>query len=51
VTRSIEITIDAVDAGATASFWERALGYERLSRLFCVCPARTSEVIGDHGPS
>jgi hypothetical protein len=27
---SIEVTIDAVDAGPVASFWQAALGYDRL---------------------
>jgi predicted enzyme related to lactoylglutathione lyase len=30
VTASSEVTIDAVDAGPVASFWEAALGYDRL---------------------
>ena len=30
MTASIEVTIDAVDTGPVASFWEAALGYERL---------------------
>jgi predicted enzyme related to lactoylglutathione lyase len=30
VTPSIEVTIDAVDADPVASFWEAALGYDRL---------------------
>jgi hypothetical protein len=30
MTASIEVTIDAVDSGPIASFWESALGYERL---------------------
>jgi len=30
VSASIEVTIDAVDADPIASFWESALGYERL---------------------
>ena len=30
MTASIEVTIDAVDAEASAAFWEAALGYRRL---------------------
>jgi predicted enzyme related to lactoylglutathione lyase len=30
MTASIEVTIDAVDADPVASFWEAALGYDRL---------------------
>jgi catechol 2,3-dioxygenase-like lactoylglutathione lyase family enzyme len=30
VTASIEVTIDAVDAEASAAFWQAALGYRRL---------------------
>jgi predicted enzyme related to lactoylglutathione lyase len=30
VTASVEVTIDAVDADPVASFWEAALGYDRL---------------------
>ena len=30
MTASIEVTIDAVDTAPVASFWEAALGYERL---------------------
>ena len=30
MTASIEMTIDAVDADPVASFWEAALGYDRL---------------------
>ncbi len=30
MTASIEVTIDAVDADPVASFWESALGYDRL---------------------
>jgi len=32
MTASIEITIDAVDAEAAATFWQTALGYELLYR-------------------
>ena len=30
MTASVEVTIDAVDADPVASFWEAALGYDRL---------------------
>jgi predicted enzyme related to lactoylglutathione lyase len=30
VTASLEVTLDALDPEAAASFWSRALGYERL---------------------
>ena len=30
MTPSVEVTIDAIDADPVASFWEAALGYERL---------------------
>jgi predicted enzyme related to lactoylglutathione lyase len=30
VTASLEVTIDAVDAEASAAFWQAALGYRRL---------------------
>jgi predicted enzyme related to lactoylglutathione lyase len=30
MTASIEVTIDAVDADPIASFWQAALGYDRL---------------------
>ena len=30
MTASIEVTIDAVDADPVATFWEAALGYDRL---------------------
>lgn len=30
MTASIEVTMDAVDAEPVASFWEAALGYDRL---------------------
>ena len=30
MTASVEVTIDAVDAEPVASFWEAALGYDRL---------------------
>jgi hypothetical protein len=30
MTASIEVTMDAVDPGPVASFWEAALGYDRM---------------------
>lgn len=32
MTSTIEVTIDAIDAEASAAFWQRALGYERRYR-------------------